>query len=219
MSLTIFRGFRLLRVFRLARNWDSFHKMMVNIGQTLKDIVNFFILLLIVVFVFSLLGVELFNNYVHFDQNDMVVSKDDPNGRPPTQNFDSFENSFVSVFVCLIGEDWQQIMHNYMRAEQNRLIPNFFFIILMIVGHLFLMNLFLAILLKNFELQSLDLEDEDNSDKQSSNTSLLNESVSKLILRNRITVSLRLKISYIFNKIKVRTSTPSDNQKENDAPP
>ena len=32
MSLTIFRGFRLLRVFRLARNWDSFHKMMVKIG-------------------------------------------------------------------------------------------------------------------------------------------------------------------------------------------
>ena len=72
---------------------------------------------MIVVFVFSLLGVELFNNYVHFDKNNMIVKKDDPNGRPPTQNFESFENSFVSVFVCLIGEDWQTIMHNYMRAK------------------------------------------------------------------------------------------------------
>ena len=32
MSLTIFRGFRLLRVFRLFRRWKTFHKMMVKIG-------------------------------------------------------------------------------------------------------------------------------------------------------------------------------------------
>ena len=32
MSLTIFRGFRLLRVFRLARRWRSFHKMMVKLA-------------------------------------------------------------------------------------------------------------------------------------------------------------------------------------------
>lgn len=109
------------------------------------------------VFVFSLLGVELFNNYARLDRNNRIVSVDDPNGRPPTQNFDSFENSFVSVFVCLIGEDWQIIMHDYIRADQNRLIPNIFFIILMVIGHLFLMNLFLAILLKNFALEKSNL--------------------------------------------------------------
>lgn len=54
--------------------------MMVNIGQTLKDIVNFFVLLIIVVFVFSLLGIELFNNYARFDRYDNVVAMDDPNG-------------------------------------------------------------------------------------------------------------------------------------------
>lgn len=64
MSLTIFRGFRLLRVFRLFRKWKTFHKMMVKIGQTLKDIITFFVLLLIIVFVFSLLGVELFGNQI-----------------------------------------------------------------------------------------------------------------------------------------------------------
>ena len=151
MSLTIFRGFRLFRVFRLARNWESFHQMMVNIGQTLKDIVNFFVLLIIVVFVFSLLGIELFNNYARFDRFENLVAVDDPNGLPPRENFDSFEDSCVSVFVCLIGEDWVGMMHNYMRVKRNRIMPNVFFIILMIIGNLFLMNLFLAILLKNFE--------------------------------------------------------------------
>lgn len=163
-SITLFRGFRLLRVFRLARSWDSFHKMMVKIGQTIKDIMNFFVLLLIVVFVFSLLGVELFNNYVRFDDKGNIVPIDDPKGKSPTQNFDSFENSFVSIFVCLIGEDWQLIMHDYVRAKQNRLIPNIYFMILMIIGNLFLMNLFLAILLKNFQQENHEEPQEEKDD-------------------------------------------------------
>ena len=67
VSLTYIRGFRLLRVFRLARNWQSFREMTVKIGYTLKDIINFFVVLLIIVFVFSLLGVELFNGQAKYD--------------------------------------------------------------------------------------------------------------------------------------------------------
>ena len=106
MSLTIFRGFRLLRVFRLFRKWKTFHKMMVKIGQTLKDIITFFVLLLIIVFVFSLLGVELFGNSIKINLENEIVELDDPEGFSPRQNFDSFPEGFVSVFVCLIGEDW-----------------------------------------------------------------------------------------------------------------
>ena len=42
-------------------------------------------------------------------------------------------------------------MHEYIRSHQKRGIPYAYFISLMIIGHLFVMNLFLAILLKNFE--------------------------------------------------------------------
>jgi len=63
---------------------------MVKIGQTLKDILNFFILLLIVVFVFSLLGVELFTGYAKFNQDNLVVTSTDPDGKSPVLNFDTF---------------------------------------------------------------------------------------------------------------------------------
>ena len=57
----------------MARNWKSFHIMMVKIMkikivQTINDIFTFFVpvlmpvLLLIVVFVFALLGTEIFYN-------------------------------------------------------------------------------------------------------------------------------------------------------------
>ena len=51
-------------------------------------------------------------------------------------------------------------MHDYERVEKSRVLPCIYFIFLMIVGNLFLMNLFLAILLKNFEEQKLSNKDE-----------------------------------------------------------
>ena len=115
-SLTYIRGFRLLRVFRLARNWPSFHEMVVKLGNTLKDLFNFFIVLLIIVTVFSLLGVELFNGQAKFDDNNMVVTSNDSSGKSPVRNFDDFQNSFVSIFECFLG-DWAPIMHKYARAK------------------------------------------------------------------------------------------------------
>mmetsp|Transcript_40272 Transcript_40272/g.61452 ORF Transcript_40272/g.61452 Transcript_40272/m.61452 type:complete len:188 (-) Transcript_40272:5238-5801(-) len=82
---------------------------------------------------------------------DVAVSYDDPDGESPRLNFDNFEQGFVSVFVCFIGEDWQLVMHDYIRATNDLLKSYLFFVSLMVVGNLFLMNLFLAILLKNFE--------------------------------------------------------------------
>lgn len=42
-------------------------------------------------------------------------------------------------------------MHDFVRAKKDHRLPCIFFISLMVIGNLFLMNLFLAILLKNFE--------------------------------------------------------------------
>lgn len=114
--LSIFRAFRLLRVFRLARQWSSFHQMMVKIAATLKDVFTFFLLLLIAVFVLALLGVELYANQVKFDSNNRPVPSNSTEGVSPRLNFDSFLHGTVSVFVCLIGEDWQLIMHDVIRA-------------------------------------------------------------------------------------------------------
>jgi hypothetical protein len=57
--------------------------MMIKIGQTLKDILTFFVLMLIIVFVFSLLGVELFKNKIKVNKFDEIVPLDDPSGMSP----------------------------------------------------------------------------------------------------------------------------------------
>ena len=116
-ALTLFRGFRLLRVFRLARRWHSFHRMMVKIAQTVIDILSFFVLVLVIVLVFSLLGVELFSNYVKIDKDNNIVEAGTAGARSPRLNFDNPLNGIVAVFTCLIGDDWQFIMHDLTRAK------------------------------------------------------------------------------------------------------
>jgi hypothetical protein len=58
--ITALRGFRLLRIFKLAKSWKRFEILIETLGRTLADIATFSILLFLVIFTFTLLGLELF---------------------------------------------------------------------------------------------------------------------------------------------------------------
>ena len=66
-ALSAFRGVRLLRVFKLARSWKSFRDILSKIIVTIKDVSTFSLLLLMFMFIFTLLGMELFSHKVRFD--------------------------------------------------------------------------------------------------------------------------------------------------------
>jgi hypothetical protein len=155
-AVTIFRGFRLLRIFKLARSWRSFQVMLVNIRETLKDIGNFFILIGIVIFIYTLVGMELFS--YNYDAETSPIPKS-------RLNFDYFSNALISVFVVLIGEDWDKLMIETMVQDKYPAVPGIFFVSLTIIGNMILLNLFLAILLKNFE-DKADKEREVSKDQK-----------------------------------------------------
>lgn len=58
--ISVFRGFRLLRIFKLARNWKTFHDLLKTIGRTMKDIRDFSVLVLLFILIYSLLGMEMY---------------------------------------------------------------------------------------------------------------------------------------------------------------
>lgn len=55
-AFTVFRSFRLLRIFKIARSWTSFQELLTKIGKTLKDLWSFLILLMIIIFCFAMVG-------------------------------------------------------------------------------------------------------------------------------------------------------------------
>ena len=60
-AITALRGFRLIRIFKLAKAWKKFQNLLKTIGRTLKDISTFSILLFLFMFIYSLLGMEVFS--------------------------------------------------------------------------------------------------------------------------------------------------------------
>ena len=116
---------------------------------------NFSLLMLIFIFTYTLLGLEMFSFKVKF--KDALLTEpfqkgDDLEGKEvfyPRTNFNSFINGFTTVFIVLIGENWNSVMYDHIRTLGWT--SKLFFFTLFVQGNLILLNLFLAILLKNFE--------------------------------------------------------------------
>jgi hypothetical protein len=65
-AISALRAVRLLRVFKLARSWTSFRELLSKMIITLKDIRNFSVLMLLFMFIYTLLGMELYAYRVMF---------------------------------------------------------------------------------------------------------------------------------------------------------
>ena len=132
-SLAVFRGFRMLRLLKLAKQWEGLHDLLTIIGTTLKDIRNFTVLLVIAIFTYTILGLEFFAFRLNYTvPGDKPVPLGTPNSLPPRMNFDTFVTALASIFNILHGEDWQLIMYNSVRSVGPETI--LFFVLLVILG-------------------------------------------------------------------------------------
>lgn len=147
-----------MRIFKLAQSWKEFQNLLVTIGNTMKDISNFSVLLFIFMFIYSLLGMELFAYKVKFDDEGKPQSNEEiignQEGSYPDSTFNTFLEAFTTVFIVLANDGWSTIYINHQRACGNIKVA-LYFVSLLILGQYMLLNLFLAILIRNFDEQSL----------------------------------------------------------------
>ena len=54
------RSLRLLRVVKLARRWKAFQEILITMMKSLNDITSFSVLMFLFIFMFALIGMELF---------------------------------------------------------------------------------------------------------------------------------------------------------------
>jgi hypothetical protein len=59
-AISALRSLRILRIFKLARSWTSFRELMGKILVSIKDIGNFSVLMTLFIFIYTLLGMELY---------------------------------------------------------------------------------------------------------------------------------------------------------------
>ncbi|XP_068560220.1 sodium channel, voltage-gated, type I-like, alpha isoform X1 [Cebidichthys violaceus] len=153
-SMSVLRSFRLLRVFKLAKSWPTLNTLIKIIGNSVGALGNLTIVLAIIVFIFAVVGMQLFGKYY----KDCVckISKD---CTMPRWHMNDFFHSFLIVFRVLCGE-WIETMWDCMEVAGTHMCITVYMMV-MVIGNLVVLNLFLALLLSSFSADNLAAPDDD----------------------------------------------------------
>ena len=163
LPLSVLRAFRIFRLFKLVRSIDSLRKIITTLAESMASVVYLAGLLGLMIVIFILLGMELFGGFYprpelqytnatfpHVWKDNSITWDEDFASR---YHFDDVGTAFLSIFVVLSGENWNEIMFASHRAtwdhDTDSLFPIPFaipyFLLLFIIGNLLLFNLFIAI--------------------------------------------------------------------------
>jgi hypothetical protein len=140
-AVRIFRIFRVLRVTRLLRSLHFMKVIIEVVKSTLEQFVYIAVLMFLFVFIFTLLGTQIFGGNFTFKKDYEYVR----------YNFDSFETAFYTSFILLTLENWNTILVSCLRSETTSVITIVYLIAWIFIGNYIFLNLFLAILLDGFE--------------------------------------------------------------------
>ncbi|CAI2381758.1 unnamed protein product [Moneuplotes crassus] len=144
-SFSALRAFRLFRIFKIFRV-GNLRVLLDSITMTVGSIGNYVVLLVLFIYIYALLGMQFFAGKLKFDEDG---NHDTVNGTSIRENFDNIGWSFLTIFKILIGDNWNVIMYDCMRAVGD--ISALYFISLVVSGSIIMLNLFLAVLLGNFD--------------------------------------------------------------------
>ncbi|XP_053979971.1 sodium channel protein 60E isoform X4 [Hylaeus volcanicus] len=153
-GLSVIRGLRLLRVLKLAQSWTTMKVLLSIIISTIGALGNLTLVLVIVIYIFAVIGMQLFSK-------DYTLDKFYPDP-VPRWNFNDFFHSFMMIFRILCGE-WIEPLWDCMRAEKEDGFGACFAIFLpaLVMGNFMVLNLFLALLLNSFNSEELKQKKEE----------------------------------------------------------
>jgi len=108
-AMSVFRSLRLVRLLKMIKQWKSLHSLLATMARSASDVKSFGLLLVLFVFIYSLIGMELFANRLHFDNMTAAhIDISDPRysgADIPRANFDDFFWSMTTgmCFFMLIS--------------------------------------------------------------------------------------------------------------------
>lgn len=151
-GFTALRTIRLLRVFKLARFFTSLKRLLEVIFKSMWSVGSLMVLLLLVLFMYSLIGMQLFGGTFDFPEEGI-----------PETNYDTLYWGMITSFIVVVSDDWTHILFDSMRAVNGPgpVIGALFMSSLFVVGNYIVLNLFIAVLMSQFG----DVEEEKPEDE------------------------------------------------------
>ena len=137
-------AFRTMRALKLIGKWEALTETIRFVSSAMVDIFYFAILLIVFIFIFAIVGFNLFANKVKLDTDG---NKDLINGESPRVNFDNIWYSFLAAFTLQIGDNWSSYFYQYTRFSNAAYV---YFPVAIFTLNIIIMNLFVAIMLEKF---------------------------------------------------------------------
>lgn len=92
------------------------------------DVANISVLILLFLLCFLLIGMELYAfKLPPIDEEDLLQFKHQ-------SSFNSFLESFISVFIVLANDGWMRLYISHYRFGNSPIVSTFYFFILLIIG-------------------------------------------------------------------------------------
>ena len=91
------------------------------------------------------MGMQFFAGKIKFNEDGQY----DSNGISPRYNFDNFGNAFLAIFIIFTGENWNEMMYSAMLSTTR--LASIYFIIVIVLGNIIILQLLVAIVLSNFD--------------------------------------------------------------------
>merc|ERR1719411_1125159 len=153
IGLSVLRCIRLLRGFKVTKYWSAMGNLVKSLVNSISSIVALLVLLCLFIFIFALLGMQLFGGKFLDDES--------------RATFDNFFQACFTVFQILTGEDWNVVMYDGIQAYGGikglGAVALIYFLFLFIAGNFILLNVFLAIAVDNL---STDGDEEEGGEEE-----------------------------------------------------
>ncbi|XP_078456451.1 sodium channel protein 1 brain-like [Lampetra planeri] len=137
--LRVFRVVRLVRLLRLIRSVGGIRKLIYTLVISLPALINIGLLLLLIMFMYGILGVSIFRDLPYRGSVTNMV------------NFETFANSMTLLFRLNTAGGWNDIMGSVLGTEtQNAILVIAYFTTFVIFSNIIIINMYVAIILENF---------------------------------------------------------------------
>ena len=136
-NFTMLRAFRVFRLLKVVRSWTELQSTLKTVWNTVRELSSFVVILCLFCLIFALVGMQVFGGkYCAIDPK-------------PRSNFDTFNNSLLSVLQIITHEDWPLVLYDTMYTSGVASV--IYFIITLVLGDFIVLNSLIAILLSNFD--------------------------------------------------------------------
>ncbi|EQC31370.1 hypothetical protein SDRG_10972 [Saprolegnia diclina VS20] len=140
---------RAARAIKLAYSWPSLQRLLTAIVGALHEILNFLFFLVLFIYMYALMGMELFATKYKFDARNRPspFNATDPSVTLHRANFDTIQWAFFTVFQVITYDNWPAVMYDGWLSAG--LVAPFYFVSIVILGVWVVMNMFSAIMVQS----------------------------------------------------------------------